>query len=59
MQRLIREISKDLVRVFQSVSLGAFHEAAEVYLVDLLWTQICVIHASRHLLGQKDLERTA
>ena len=63
MQRLIREISKGLVRVdlkFQSASLGALHETAEAYLVDLFEdTNLCVIHASRHLLGQKDLERTA
>ena len=59
MQRLIREISKDLCREdlkFQSASLGALHEAAEAYLVGLFEdTNLCAIHAKRVTIMPRDI----
>ena len=59
MQRLIREICKDLCREdlkFQSASLGALHEAAEAYLVGLFEdTNLCAIHAKRVTIMPRDI----
>ena len=59
MSRLIREIAQDFkvdLR-FQSSAIGALHEAAEAYIIELLEdTNLCAIHAKRVTIMPKDMQ---
>ena len=59
MSRLIREIAQDFKTDlrFQSLAIGALHEAAEAYLIELLEdTNLCAIHAKRVTIMPKDMQ---
>ena len=59
MSRLIREIAQDFKSDlrFQSAAIGAIHEVAEYYIVELFEdTNLCTIHARRVNIMPKDIQ---
>ena len=59
MSRLIREITQDFKTDlrFQASAIGALHEAAEAYIIELLEdTNLCAIHAKHVTIMPKDMQ---
>ena len=61
-QRLVREIAQDFQNPgeelrWQASAVGALHEAAEAFLVELFeQTNLCAIHAKRVTIFPKDMQ---